>query len=223
MTVALVLGAIVVMAALAWFAWKKEQARKAALQAYATAQGWTYVADDRSQVDREGTPFQHGSSRRARNVLSGELGGRPFTAFDYSYVTESGSGKDRRRTTHRFTVLCLRLPSALPTLSVTQENVLHKIGGALGFADIELESEDFNRRFRVTSSDRKFAYDVLHARTMGALLQQPEVDMRVQGNEIITWRGGRLEAEALAAQSAPPAVLVDGIPDFVWADHGRVS
>jgi len=53
---------------------------------------------------------------------------------------------------------------------VGRENVLTRLGGALGFDDIEFESEEFNRAFRVKSEDRKFAFDLIDARMMAFLL-----------------------------------------------------
>lgn len=206
--------------AVLWLLWRAEQRWKAALASYAVAQGWSFTARDDSQADREGRPFGTGSSRRAENVLAGSLDGTPFTAFDYRYTTESGSGKNRSRQTHRFAVLCLALRAPLPRLEITQENVLHKIGGALGFDDIELESDAFNRRFRVTGEDRKLAYDVLHARTMEALLARDDVAMRLQGGEVVCWRSGRLAPEELSGWAATPRAVVDGIPEFVWSDRG---
>lgn len=218
--VLLVVAAVAVGVVVLWLLWRAEKERRAALQAYAADQGWTYTARDDSQADRDGRPFGTGSSRRAENVLAGSLDGTPFTAFDYRYSTESGSGKNRRRQTHRFTVLCLALRAPLPRLEITQENVLHKIGGALGFDDIELESEDFNRRFRVTGDDRKLAYDVLHARTMEALLGRSDVAMRFQGAEVVCWRSGRMEPASLSAWAATPRMVVDAVPEFVWTDRG---
>jgi hypothetical protein len=106
-------------------------------------------------------------------------------------------------------------------VQITEESFFHKLGGLLGFEDIELESEDFNRRFRVTADDRKLAYDVLPPRTMQALLGCADVAMRIQDGELVAWDTGRTDLEDLARRLATVAVLLDGIPDFVWADHGR--
>jgi hypothetical protein len=45
-----------------------------------------------------------------------------------------------------------------------------KIAGAVGFDDIDFESAEFSKRFHVKSPDKKFAYDVIHPRTMEFLL-----------------------------------------------------
>jgi hypothetical protein len=221
-----VLG-VAAIAAILWLVWRAEQKRTAALRAFVTAHGLTYTERDDRQCAREGSPFGIGDTRRATHVVNGRdtLSGSPvtrdFVAFDYSYVTTSSNGKSTTRTTHHYAVLVVRLPTWLPTVQVTEENVFHRIGGLLGFEDITLESEDFNRRFRVTADDRKLAYDVLPARTMEALMGRKDVALRIQNSELIAWDGGRIDPEGLAGRLATSAALLDGIPDFVWADHGR--
>jgi hypothetical protein len=93
----------------------------------------------------------------------------------------------------------------------------------LGLSDVELESEDFNRRFRVHASDPKFASDVLTPRTMQALLAQDCVSWRIRGTDILGWYGGKMEPAGVQAAVATLQTVVDGIPSFVWHDHGLGS
>ena len=162
-----------------------------------------------------------GFDRRASNVLSGKYRDRDMVAFDYTYKTRSADGNGGTGTqTHRYVVCALALPTWLPYLEVGPENVLEKLGNALGFRDIELESEEFNRRFRVNANDPKFAYDVLPARTLQHLLALPAHHWRIEGNSIVCWGSGRLEPVDLLARLNTLAIVVDGIPDFVWRDNG---
>ena len=114
----------------------------------------------------------------------------------------------------------LQLPAYLPRLQVTPENILTRIGNALGLDDIELESEDFNRKFRVHADDPKFASDVLSPRTMQALLAQPAVSWRFEGSDIVGWEEGKLSPTRALALASTLNLVVDGIPSFVWHDHG---
>jgi len=113
----------------------------------------------------------------------------------------------------------LQLAAFLPTLQVTPENVLTRIGHSLGLDDIDLESEDFNRRFRVHASDRKFASDVLTPRTMQSMLARPAVSWRIAGTDILTWVDGRMTPLAVTKALSTLELVVDGIPSFVWKDH----
>ncbi len=54
----------------------------------------------------------------------------------------------RRRPT-TLAVCALALPAALPYLEVGPESVFARLGNVIGVHDIEIESEDFNRKFTV--------------------------------------------------------------------------
>ena len=102
--------------ALAGYSFWRDSKRRQALAGFAASNRWTYTAEDDSLAVRwNGTPFGEGDRRRARNVVNGSAHGRPFVGFDYSYDTESTDGKgNRTRTTHRFAVVSLALPTWLP-------------------------------------------------------------------------------------------------------------
>jgi hypothetical protein len=118
--------------------------------------------------------FKSGHSQRIFNTFRGELPlfARPCPCIlgDFEYKQTSGSGKDRRTTTHHFSYLIVCLPWIVPNLTLRREHVFDKIAGALGFDDIDFESERFSRAFHVKCKDKKFAYDVIHPRMMEFLL-----------------------------------------------------
>jgi hypothetical protein len=215
---------------LAYASWKKEQARRQQLFQWATTNGYTYAVEDDSWCARwSATPFGEGDHRRARDVITGSVpagatGTRQFAAFDYSFQTHSTDGQGHTTTTtHNYTVASLSLPAYLPTLQVTPENVMTRLGNALGLDDIELESEDFNRRFRVHARDAKFASDVLSPRTMEALLAGPMLSWRIDGTDIVCWHDGKLVPATIGTLTSTLGTVVDGIPSFVWKDHGTAA
>jgi hypothetical protein len=217
----LVLMAVPIVAYLAYRSWKQDQKRREQLMVWCASSGYTFTVEDHRWVDRwSGEPFGQGDHRQARNVVTGRIGDQAFAAFDYSYETHSTDSKgNRTTTTHRYVVASLQLSTALPRLQVTPEGLFGPIGNALGLDDIELESEDFNRRFRVHAQDRKFACDVLNPRTMEALLHAPEASWRIEGVDILTWSTGRLLPASLAPMTATLDLVLTGIPSFVWKDH----
>jgi hypothetical protein len=85
--------------------------------------------------------------------------------------------------------------------------------------DVELESEDFNRRFRVKAHNPKFAYDVLSPRTMEALLARPPLHLRLLDLDAVCWENGKLQSADLPVRLSTLQALVAGIPSFVWTDH----
>jgi hypothetical protein len=143
-----------------------------------------------------------------------------MVAFDYSYETSSTDSKGHRSTTtHRYSVCALALPAPLPGLELSPESVLTRFAGAIGFGDVELESEDFNRHYRVSARNPKFAYDVLNPRTMEALLARPALHLRLLDADAVCWESGRQEPAELLERLATLEVLVAGIPSYVWSDH----
>ena len=222
MEVLLVLGCLAVAGVFAYYAWRKNQERMAALASLAGAKGWRFEPHDLYGLSERwsGAPFGKGHSRRASNVLTGTIDGRAFVGFDYRYTETHHNGKSRSDTTYHFHVCVLRLPTYLPELCLTPENVLTRIGGALGADDIELESEDFNRQFRVTCGDRKFASDVLTPRSMQALLRSEAWTWRIEGQDLLCYDSGRANPAEILVRTAQMATFIEGIPAFVWKDRG---
>ena len=149
----------------------------------------------------------------------------PFVAFDYQYDTETSDGRGHQvRTTHHFGVLSIPLPTALPPLQVTPEDAIERAAHAMGIGGgIDLESEDFNRRFTVHAHDPKFASDVLTPRTMEALLAAPPLAWRIEMADLVAWWDGALKPVELLASAATLRQVVSLIPSFVWHDNGVVD
>jgi hypothetical protein len=203
-----------------------ERKRRDRLMQFALLRGWTYVGEDRSLVDRwPGEPFGHGDHARARNVLGGTESGRPFTAFDYSYQTHSSDSKGHRSTTtHRWTVCVVPMQGWLGSVQVVPESALDRLAGAVGLvSDIDLESEAFNRRFRVSASSPKLASDILPPRTMEYLLAVDAEAWRTCGSDLVGFAHGRLDPAAVVRTCAVLRRVQEGIPSFVWHDAGPAS
>ena len=216
-----VLAAVLVIGASIW-QYQRNKKRSEKLQQYALASRWSYVAEDDSQCQRwQRAPFNEGFDQRARNVMWGKFRGHDMLAFDYSYKTRSTDSKGNTTTqTHRYRICSIALPTYLPYLHVGPENVLTRLGNVMGMQDIELESEDFNRKFRVHAGDPKFAYDVLNPRTLQKLLTLPKYEWSIDGATIVSWGLGANDVPDLLARLSTLAAVVDGIPSFVWHDHG---
>jgi len=213
-----------VVFAVAILAFKAEQKRRAELLNFALSKGWMFSPGDPLGLTNrwDGTPFGRGHARQVSNVVRGKERGRDLVSFDYRY-TESDTDSNGRRSsrTYRYHVTAVHLPAFLPTIEVSAENVLTRMGGALGMQDIELESEDFNRRYRVRSDNTKFACDVLTPRTMEYLLRGPATAWRTEGTDVLCWDTGRSSPLDILRHVAMLTGIVDGIPAFVWKDHGH--
>lgn len=199
-----------------WF--QAQRAKR--LRAWAASAGWTYVGADPSLVARwRGEPFGRGHSQRATEVMTGRFQGRPALSFAYSYTT--GSGKDRH--TYTFHVVAVALPAYLPTLELTPDGLGAKLAKTFGGQDIQFESEDFNRAWRIEARDLKFAHDVVHPRLMERLLRPDArgTSLRIEGSDAVSWTQGSTRTETLAARLSVLCALVDAVPRFVWLDHGH--
>lgn len=177
--------------------WYAEQRRKE-LAALAAHLGLSFSPEHESDFDswHPHGVFQQGSSRRAYNLMRGDLDveGTPFPAIlgDYRYTVRSG----KHSNTYRFSFLLMRPPwTPLPDLVIRPEHWGDKLMGAIGFDDIDFESEEFSRKFLVKSDDKRFAYGVVHPRMMEYLMQVegPKVDLKdgecLFMTSVSTWDG----------------------------------
>lgn len=160
---------LVIVAVFAWLGHKANQKRQAELRALAARLGCDFdPSHDTTHDDMYGRfdCFSQGHSRSAYNTIRGRhtISGRPFPLRmgDYMYKITTSNGKTTTTRTERFSYLILHLPFATPDLVIRREGVLDKIAGAIGFDDIDFESEAFSRRYHVKSPDRKFAFAVVH-------------------------------------------------------------
>ena len=213
---------LAVFAGLSVLGIRRGKKHQADLTRFAASAGWQYLArDDQLAFQWQRPPFNAGYDHRATNVLLGAFAGRQLAAFDYSYkerTTDSKGGSSE--TTYRFAVCALALPAALPYLEVGPESVFARLGNVIGVHDIEIESEDFNRKFTVHSEDRKFASDVLSPRLAQTLLSLPPYHWRTDGASLVSWSRGTLQPKVFQQWFSAMSGVIDSIPEFVWHDHG---
>ncbi len=104
----------------------------------------------------------------------------PFQMGDYHYQVTTHNGKSSTTTTHRFSYLLIQIPFPnVPDLFIRKEHFFDKISSTMGWDDIDFESKEFSDKFHVTSSDKRFAYDVIDPRMMRFLLssEPPKIDL----------------------------------------------
>jgi hypothetical protein len=202
--------------AVGWWASVKRRER---LQRWAQVNGWTFASSDRSLVDfSRAQPFGVGHSKKATEVLAGRYDGHSALSFTYRWTT--GSGKEA--STHTAHVVGLALPAFLPTVEVTPDGLGAKLAKLVGAQDIQFESEDFNRAFRVASSDPQVAHAIVHPRLMERMLRADARGScwRIEGTWILTWATGSTDLDRLASRLALLSAVVRSVPRHVWLDHG---
>jgi hypothetical protein len=169
----LVAVAVCVALALVLVPWLLGQRGGESLESVAARHGLQHSATDPFGSTRVAFAlFRKGDGRSVRNVVWRERDdGLATRAFDFSYYVERTDdlGQVRRTHTH-FTCVMAQVDGAWPDVSITREGLMEKALDLVGLGDIELESNEFNRRFALRSSDRRFAVTLVDARMIDFLL-----------------------------------------------------
>jgi hypothetical protein len=221
--IAIVVVGIAVVLGIAYWSWKREKERKAALAAYAAGHGFQLTERDDSLIQRWGEgadPFDEGFDKRCENIMRGVWDGRPATLFDYTYhtwetSTDSKGNTTRHKESHHVAITAVQTDRPYPALSVRPEGFLGRAWGRLTNTDIQLEWEDFNRAFTVNCPDRRFASDVLTQQMMEMLMQERDLACSIIGPDILTLRRGRHDQTELEVTMASLDQILDLVPEHV--------
>lgn len=212
--------------------------RRKALAAWARRIGLTYAPQrDPGMAERlpDFAVFHQGRNQYAYNVVSGVFEGRQTVAFDYHYETQhthtvrerDASGNMRTRTEtrtshHHFSAVLVRPELLLKPLLIRPEGLFDKVANFFGKGDLDFESAEFSRRYHVSAEDRRWAYDVLHARTIDFLLNQPRLVVEMDPHHVLVMRPGQqtMTPELFDAAVRTADQVLDLLPEYVRRDAG---
>jgi hypothetical protein len=196
--------------------------RRQALANLAASLGLQYQAGRDHSLDeryRFLAKLCQGSNRYAFNILSGPYQGHPVMAFDYHYQTHSTDSKGRRQTHHHhFSFFILHLTEIFPELTIAAEGWGSKIAQLFGYDDIDFESAEFSKKFCVRSRDKKFAYDICHARMIEYLLANPDLTIEIENHCLTLMFPRPLAAEQIAFNLDRLVRLRNHFPNYLWRD-----
>lgn len=199
---------------LAYFAWRARQKKIAAYRAWAAQYGFHYEPRDDSVTNLSSeNPFGTGRARQGIDVFRGRYKNLHIVFFQYNYTT--GSGKDSR--THPNQIVAIGLPAARPLLDISRENGFSKRFQK----DIDFENQRFNDTFRIKSPNRRFAFDVIHARTMEWMLADQRAmsyPWRFEGPWLMTFRPGPLKLEEVFFYADFLIDVYAQVPRHVWSN-----
>jgi len=239
----LIVAVIVLFAVIAYFSAKAQERRRQELAAFAAANGFTAYIAQRSGClsfgvggsDGPGArlidmfqgfePFGTGLRPRAFNAIVGSRNGRDYYLFNYQYETESTRTDSEGRTqtdltTHSFGVVAVRFPLNMQPMVIRHEGFFDKVAGALGFRDIQFESNEFNRRFKVGCPDEKFAFDILHPKAMEYLMALPERYWQISGPFLLIYTNGDYSVAEYDSIMHEIDGFLDLVPEYVKQDIG---
>lgn len=97
----------------------------------------------------------------------------------------------------------VRLPRPLQQVDFVPERFADAVIKLLGGVDVDVESYDFNRRWRVKASDVREAHGILQPRMIEFLnsIDDPGVAFHVSGHSVVMWDDGRDEDVDLGARA----------------------
>ena len=218
----LIAGFVVLAIVAAYLSYYFKQRRRAALALMARQLDMEYSPQD--EVGCLNYPFTllaRGDGRGTENVVWGAWQGVPMTEFDYWYYEEStDSNGHRSRTYYRFSCAVTQIAAQCARLSLDREGVLSRLADHVGLHDIEFESDDFNRRFNVKCTDRKFANDLIDPRMMQWLLGvDGAFRFEVSGTWVLCY-SSRLRPVDLVPLLGSAKRFVDHVPRVVFELYG---
>jgi hypothetical protein len=215
----IIVAFIILFILIAVLGYYQRQKRLKELAAFAAARGLTFDPGRDHELEDRFPAFEclrQGSGRYAYNRTYGRWNGRDLLAFDYHYETHSTDSKGRRKTHHHhFSGVILGSDVPLRPLVIRAEGFFDKVAGFFGFDDIDFESAEFSREFYVKSPDRKWAYDVIHTRTMEFLLSQPRFSIQFDRACILVHRSSTFSPGEFAAAAGVAEGILNRLPDYL--------
>ena len=176
-----------------------QRRRREALQEFSEQRGYRFERNrPGGEIDlAEAFPiFRKGHAHDWGCTISGQIGGTPFTAFDYVYIT--GSGKN----SHRNSLAMMLWETAgvnLPRFSLGPEGFWRRLAQRLGAQDFDFEGdEEFSRAYELQGDDET-AVRALFTPARRAYLVAAGPDGKAArhhlagaGSRLLWWRSGRL-------------------------------
>ena len=206
--------------------------RQKELREWARTNGFAYSATE-ALMSFRCAPFeclQKGDYCYSYNVMEGTSGNRPVRAFDYHYYYEThssdGDGRPlvlgltgKGKTDHYFSAVVIDAGIPLLPLSIRPRGLLDEVTEFIGFEEIGFESAEFSQKFFVKSPDRRWAYDVVHQKTMELMLAHPHFLIDFQGSQVMAYYHNKMFSLG-DFESALKVVtgIVDNLPKSVVRD-----
>lgn len=199
-----------------WKLHSAEQRRHARVAEYARGQGWAYERRNPGlSAEHSGVPpFSSGSRPQFDDVVHHSGGNDWGHAFEFSF----GIGPKNREFRHYQHVITLRLPAALPPMSLRPQYATDSLGIALGLQDIQFESQEFNDAWLIRGASGAAVHDLIHPRAMEWLMEPRNrgLTLGISGHFIFLAIPGRAEAEHIPGAAARLLEFTRMIPRYVW-------
>jgi len=130
--------------------------------------------------------FSQGSSKEITNMIHGNYRNYEFALFDYEYVVEGSESNS----SYKQSVIWFHSENlCLPNFALRPENLFHKIGGVLGYQDIDFESHPkFSKTFLLRGNDEPKIRDIFKNEVLNFFESLEEISVEGGDNQLILYR-----------------------------------
>jgi len=185
-------GVILLIAGGAWYSHVAAKKRKEAFVEVAESMGLVSSPEGDAELLNRFSNFKlfnQGRARKMKNVVQGDSGEVKIAIFDYQYTT--GSGKQAR--THQQSVVSLQSNNLRsPDFTMRPEGMLDRIGGALGFQDIDFDSHPlFSNMFVLKSSNEQAVREFFSPALLEFFEGKKGISVEAQTGALFFYRPGK--------------------------------
>jgi len=187
-----VVAVLALIAGIVALSYRVERKRTEALAAACQGMGLVFEpAGDLDALRAQGDLplYNHGHSKKVKNVMSGQIRDRDVRIFDYQYTT--GGGK-HSHTWMQTVVLFPRAGERLPELLLAPESLFHKIGQVFGYQDIDFDtSPDFSSHYLLRGPDEMAIRSTMSADALAFFGQHQGWHVEAKDRTVGIYRAGK--------------------------------
>ena len=186
-------GLLLVIGGYFWLMRWYQRKRAAEYQQYASARGYQFQAERpgaEARYERVVKLFREGHGHHWRDEISGQMDGRPFSAFEYTYTTGSG----RYSHTYHCAMMQWSAPNRdFPRFALAPEGFFDRVGQVFGVQDIDFgEDPTFSKSYVLKGSDPAAVQALFTAQVREALVARPGQHIAGAGQDLFWWRESSL-------------------------------
>jgi hypothetical protein len=187
-----VVAVLALIAGIVMLSYRVERKRTEALAAACQGMGLVFEPEgdlDALRAQGDLPLYNHGHSKKLKNVMSGQVRDRDVRIFDYQYTT--GGGKNSH-TWMQTVALFPRAGERLPELLLAPENLFHKIGQVFGYQDIDFDtSPDFSSHYLLRGPDEMAIRSAFSADALSFFGQHQGWHVEVKDHSVGIYRAGK--------------------------------
>ena len=122
-------------------------------------------------------------------MIHGNYRNHEFALFDYEYVVKG----QKNSSNYEQSVIWFRSENLrLPNFALRPENLFHKIGGVLGYQDIDFDNnKDFSDSFLLRGKDEASIRKLFNSKILRHLQSKTSMCIEARGNTVVFYQQGK--------------------------------